>query len=89
MVKNMNFLDSIENFTEHQELYVNIFYTVTYVFSVNNTIRSSNFNIHIVIWGDRFTYRLPPDISISLKPVEIPFRYQLLNVQKGRVYISQ
>ena len=46
--------------------------------SVNNTIRSSNFNIHIVIWGDGFTYRLPPDISISLDSVEIGFRYLLI-----------
>ena len=35
MVKNMNFLDSIENFTEHQELHMNLFYIVTYVFFVN------------------------------------------------------
>ena len=39
--------------------------------------------------GDLFRYRFPPDISISLDPFEITFRYQLQNVQKGRVYISQ
>ena len=52
----MNFLHSIQDFTEHQELHVNIFNIVTYIFFVNlfefDTFFESNLYIINVVEFD-------------------------------------